>query len=112
MPKFMVLYHANVPASEMMAQSTPEQMKAGMEAWLTWADDNRPAIVELGMPLQPARRVEAGAVNQAGGTVSGYSVLEAGSVDEAARILAAHPHLRTPGGAWIEVLEFLAVPGM
>jgi hypothetical protein len=32
MNKYLVLYHSSVPAREQMAQATPEQAKAGMDA--------------------------------------------------------------------------------
>jgi hypothetical protein len=34
MKKFMAVYLAPVTAIEQMSQSTPEQMKAGMDAWM------------------------------------------------------------------------------
>jgi hypothetical protein len=37
MPKFLVLYRSNVSAAEQMSSGTPEQMKAGMDAWMAWA---------------------------------------------------------------------------
>ena len=37
MKKFLVLYQSTVPASEQMKNATPEQAKAGMDAWMSWA---------------------------------------------------------------------------
>jgi hypothetical protein len=42
---------------------------------------------------------------------AGYSILQAESLDGAAKMVEDHPHLETPGGT-IDVLEFLAMPGM
>ena len=36
---------------------------------------------------------------------------EAGSLDDAVRVVADHPHVHTPDGS-IDVLEFLQMPGM
>jgi hypothetical protein len=80
-----------------------------MDLWMTWSEQNRDAIVDLGMPLAVSR--EAGAPAHADSTVAGYSVLQAESPQALAAILAGHPHLHTPGGS-IEVLEFLPIPGM
>jgi hypothetical protein len=43
--------------------------------------------------------------------VGGYSLMEAGSLDELKGLLDGHPHLMMPDGS-IEVLELLPVPGM
>ena len=112
MTKYLVLYMSPVSAREMMADSTPEQMQAGMDLWLAWANENREAIVDLGMPLGATKRIDPSGISDSDSTVSGYSVLQAESADEVAKILAGHPHLQTPGGASIDVLEYLAVPGM
>ena len=37
MSKFMVLYRAPESVREQMANATPEQRQAGLEAWRAWA---------------------------------------------------------------------------
>ena len=52
MKKFMVLYMGKGPEFEnMMKNSTPEQQKKGMEAWMKWMGDHKASIVEGGAPL-------------------------------------------------------------
>jgi hypothetical protein len=52
MKKFMVLYMASAADFEkMMKNSTPEQQKKGMEAWMRWMNANKTLIVEGGAPL-------------------------------------------------------------
>lgn len=60
MKRFLVLYQANASAEEQMARATPEQAKAGMDAWMAWAGKAAGAIVELGAPLGGGRRIESG----------------------------------------------------
>jgi hypothetical protein len=43
--------------------------------------------------------------------IGGYSIMEAESVDALKSQLEVHPHLQIDG-ATIEILEFLALPGM
>jgi hypothetical protein len=101
MSKFLVLYRSPISAREQMANATPEQAQAGMQAWQAWAEGAGAPIVDLGAPLD-------------GDTdVTGFSVLQAdsrGSLDE---LLADqdHPHRQTPGAS-IDVLEFMPIPGM
>jgi hypothetical protein len=108
MTKFMVLYRSPVSAQEQMANSTPEQMQAGMEAWMTWASKAGDAVVDLGSPLGGATHLGPGSGEAS--DISGYSILQGESVEDVTNILTGHPHLDWGGS--IEVLEFLAMPGM
>lgn len=112
MSKFLVLYRATMSANEMMASSTPEQMKAGMDAWGAWMARVGPVLVDGGSPLGSGQHVEKGATAGSDMQVTGYSMLQADSMDAAVDMLRNHPHLDTPGGASIEVLESLPMPGM
>ena len=55
MKKFLVLYQSTVPASEQMKNATPEQAKAGMDAWMSWAGRAGSGIVDMGSPSQRRR---------------------------------------------------------
>jgi hypothetical protein len=110
MTKYLVLYNSPVPAQEMMASLTPEQAQAGMEAWMAWAQKVGDALADFGVPLGSNLRVAPGSVSEGSSQASGYSVLEADSLDHAAKLLEDHPHFQTPGGT-IDVLEFLPMPG-
>ena len=108
MAKFMILYRATTSAREQMAGATPEQMKAGMDAWMTWAGKAGDAVVDLGTPLGDSTHVGSAA---SAGDVCGYSILQAGSAQDITNILDGHPHLDMPGNS-IDVLELLSMPGM
>jgi len=105
MTKYLALYRSKMTASEQMAQGTPEQAQAGMEAWMSWAGQAGDAIVDLGTPLAV---VEAG--GDSGDPIGGYSILQAESHEALAKVLEGHPHLAM--GGTIETLEFLSMPGM
>ncbi len=109
MTKFMILYRAPVTAAEQMASGTPEQAELGMQAWMAWAGKAGAAIVDLGAPLSDAAWVGPGSAGD-GLHVTGFSILEADSSDAVNAILDGHPHLAWGGS--VEVLEFLAMPGM
>ena len=60
MKKFMVLYMASGPEFERMRQnSTPEQRKKGMDAWMKWMNANKASIAEGGAPLGKTKRVDS-----------------------------------------------------
>jgi hypothetical protein len=111
MAKFLVLYNSPVPAEQMMAQVTPDQAQAGMALWNEWAEKNSDSITDLGAPLGSGKHVEPGAVSPGTTKATGFSILEADSLDDAVRLVAEHPHFQTPDGT-IDVLEFLEMPGM
>lgn len=111
MKKFLVLYHSTSTNMEQMANSTPEQMKAGMDMWMQWAGKAGPAIVELGAPLGSAATVDAtGGHQSVRASMGGYSVLQADSIDTIAKVLEGHPHFHAPGAS-IEVHEVTGMPG-
>jgi len=113
MKKFMALYMASGPEFEkMMKNSTPEQRKKGMDAWMKWMNANRASIVEGGAPLGKTKRVDSHGASDTTNEVGGYSVVQAESHDAATKLFGKdHPHLQMPG-AWIEIMEIMPIPDM
>ena len=113
MKKFLVLYMANSADFEkMMKTSTPEQQKKGMEAWMHWMKAHQASMVDGGAPLGKTKRVDGQGAKDAKNDVGGYSIVQADSHDAATKLFNKdHPHLMMPG-AWIEVVEVMAMPGM
>ena len=105
MAKYLVLYRAKMTAREQMAQGTPDQAQAGMDAWTAWAERAGDAVVDLGSPLA---MVEAG--GDSGDPIGGYSIFQADSHEALGSVLEGHPHLAM--GGTVEILEFLAMQGM
>ena len=113
MKKFMVLYMAPTESFErMMREATPDQQRKGMEAWMAWMNKHKNAIVDGGAPMGKAKRVDAKGASNIKNTIGGYSVVQANSHDDAAKLFGGdHPHLNMPG-AWIEITEIMPLPGM
>jgi hypothetical protein len=106
MTKYLVLYRSSVSAGDAMANTTPEQARAGMEAWMSWAGRAGSALVDLGAPVS-----ESAQLGRGDGAIAGFSILETETVDELLTLLEEHPHLHVSGDNAIEALEFLPVPG-
>jgi hypothetical protein len=102
---YLVLYRSNITASQQMAQSTPEQAQAGMDAWTAWAEQAGDAVVDLGTPLEVVKNG-----GDSGNPIGGYSILQAQSNEALGKVLENHPH-KAMGGT-IETLECLQIPGM
>ena len=113
MKKFVALYMASGPQFEkMMKDSTPEQRKKGMEAWIKWMNANKASVVEGGAPLGKTKRVDSNGASNSKNEVGGYSIVQAESHDAATKLFGKdHPHLQMPG-AWIEIMEIMPLPEM
>jgi hypothetical protein len=110
MKKFLVLYKAPTSGFEQMQKATPEQQKAGMEAWMAWGKKAQSSIVDMGAPLGKSLRVTPGGTSPTTNDLGGYSILQAESKEALAALLKGHPHFMMPDG-FIEVIDFLPMPG-
>lgn len=93
MKKYLILHRAPVSAREQMASATPERAKAGMDAWMGWAKQAGPAIVDMGAPLGDPIAIGGKAGT---GHIGGYGVVQASSEEEARKLFDGHPHLIKP----------------
>ena len=110
MKKYLVLYHAPAAAFEKMKDATPEQMKAGMEPWMAWAERCGEGLVDLGAPLGVGRKITTAGNSPSDKEVVGYSILQAESAEAAQALLQGHPHLVWEEGCEIEVHECQVLP--
>ena len=111
MKKYMALYMAPISVLEQMNKATPEQMKTGMDGWKKWGDDNKAAIVEMGTPLGKTKTVSSTSITDTKNEICGYTIVQADSQADAAKLFEGHPHLSMQG-ATVDVLECMAMPGM
>ena len=100
MAKYLLAYHGGgMPETE-------EEGARVMAAWGVWMEKVGPALVDGGNPIGQASTVSAdGTAAPGGGTnpVTGYSVLEADSLDQAVQLVAGCPILESGGS--VEVCE-------
>jgi hypothetical protein len=111
MKKFLVLYKAPTSSFEQMGKSTPEQQKAGMDAWMAWSKKAAKSIVDMGGPLGKSLRVTKTGTSPSTNDLGGFSILQAESKEELAESLKGHPHFMMPEGS-IELVELMPLPGM
>ena len=111
MKKFLVLYKAPIASFEQMMKATPEQQKAGMEAWMVWSQKAGSSIVDMGSPLGKSLRVTPAGPSPTQNDLGGYSILQAESKEALGASLKGHPHFGTPDG-FIEIVEIMPIPGM
>ena len=103
MAKYLLLYSGGH-----MPESDAEQAQV-MQAWDAWFTELGPALADGGNPFTPAAKkiVSGPAVTDAQASASGYSIIEADSLEQAAKLAGGCPVLQ--GGADITVFETLNV---
>ncbi|MEO8550766.1 MAG: hypothetical protein ABI678_12360 [Kofleriaceae bacterium] len=112
MKKFLVLYKASATGFQQMMKATPEQQKAGMDAWMSWSQKASASLVDMGGPLGKSLRVtKDGDATQISNDLGGYSIMQGESKEALAATMKDHPHFLTPDSS-IEIIELMAIPGM
>jgi len=112
MKKFIVTYHAPVELTQQTAESSPEEMEKGMEAWMDWAQACGDKLVDFGSPLSNGVTLQPdGGSKRSKSQVCGYSILRAEDLEQAKQLLTGHPHLAWDSSCEIEVHESMPTPG-
>ncbi len=112
MKKFLVLYKASAAEFEKAMKSTPDEQKAGMDAWMAWGSKAASSIVDMGAPLGKALKVTSSSAAPVTNDLGGYSILQAESKEALAQTLKGHPHFMMGPNATIEIVEVMPIPGM
>ncbi len=99
MPKFVFAYHGGAKPA------TPEEGQKVMAAWMKWFEGIGPAVIDGGNPVGLSKTVSANGVADNGGAnpISGYSLIDAASMDKAVEIARGCPILASGGS--VEVAE-------
>jgi hypothetical protein len=85
---------------------TPEAQEAAMQAWMGWFESIGAAVVDGGAPFGPSTAVQSsGSTGATTAGLTGYSVLQADSLDDAAALAKGCPVLEA--GGTVEVYEAL-----
>jgi hypothetical protein len=75
--------------------SRPEDGQKHMAEWGKWVKTLGTAMTDPGVPLKPAKSVSSKGVQAGGGLnrLTGYSVVQAKSIEEAIEMAKSSPHL-------------------
>jgi hypothetical protein len=111
MKKFLAIY---LGSPESMKNWKPDEatMKRGMEAWMKWATDNAAVIVDNGSPLGKTKRIDKNGISDTKNELGAWTIVQAESYDEAAKLFENHPHFTIFPGDRIEIMECLPMPKM
>jgi len=102
MAKFIYAYHGG------HKPETPEDGEAMMQKWMAWMGSMGDAMLNPGNPVGMSKTVSAGGVEDNGGAnpLSGFSVVEADSIEAAVEMSKGCPHLEM---GTIEIAEILDI---
>jgi hypothetical protein len=103
MAKYLLLYGGG------RMPETDQERADVMKAWDAWFTKLGPAVADQGNPFTPSVKkiASSGSVSDAKPAASGYSILEADSLDQATTLAKGCPVLH--GGADITVFETFEV---
>ncbi|HUD06924.1 MAG TPA: YciI family protein [Candidatus Saccharimonadales bacterium] len=108
MAKFILLYKG--PATP-MDQITKEDGEKIMTGWKAWMDKMGAALVDVGQPMANGKSVVDDGSAGTPTDLNGYSIVEAGSIDEATQLVQDHPFLSDKTGKFsVEVFELMPMP--
>jgi len=100
MAKFVYVYTGGQMAA------TPEAQERAMEAWGAWFGSLGSSVLDGGNPFGPSTAVQSdGSTGKASAGLTGYSILEADSLELAAKLAGGCPVLGS--GGTVEVYEAL-----
>ena len=112
MKKYIVIYHAPKDMMEQAAELSPEERKKEMESWMEWAQKCGDKLVDMGAPLMGGVKLSPdGSSAMSRKDVTGFSILQAESMDKAKVLLEGHPHLQYNADCEIEIHEAMPLPG-
>jgi len=97
MAKYLFVYHGGGMAA------TEEERNEAMAKWGAWAQELGSHVIDFGAPIGESRNVGGGN----GSRATGYSLIEAGSLDEAEQLAGGCPILAA--GGTVEIGETLAM---
>ena len=86
MTNYLLLYQGRTDPAW---QPTPEQAEAMTQSWGAWIGKHQSSLTDIGAPTGERARVGSGAALP----ITGYTVVEAGSLDEARAMCDGHPFL-------------------
>lgn len=101
MAEYIFAYHGG------KAPESPEEGAKVMQAWMSWIEKSGAAMTNPGKPAGMSKTVSSGGVADNGGAnpISGYAVVNVGSMDEALAIAKGCPILDDGGS--VEVAELM-----
>ena len=110
MAKYMILYKGEATD---MSQMSQDEMQAVMGKWAAWMGSVGSAMTDMGNPFGTGASVVDDGSEGTATSLTGFSILEADSMEAAKALTNGHPFLSDGTGEFaIDIFEILPAPGM
>jgi hypothetical protein len=107
MPKYILLYRGDVTPTEDLSEAEHD---AVMDRWGVWLEAHGDEIEDPGFPFGAGAAVGGDGSDQPATNLTGYSIVEADSLDAAKELCHDHPFLYGAGAELtVQVFELLLV---
>lgn len=108
MAKYMMIYKGEATD---MADMTEEEGAAVMAKWGVWMEKVGSALADVGTPFGPGTSIVDDGTTGAATGLTGYSIVEADSLEHASQLADGHPYLSEGAGNYsVELFEMMPVP--
>ncbi|HMU52135.1 MAG TPA: hypothetical protein PKA13_20325 [Geminicoccaceae bacterium] len=114
MPRFLAVYTMK-PEDLARFRSLPKSEQSaidaiGLKQWVDWEDRNAASFPDRGGMVGKTKRVTRDGIADAVNPFCGYIVVEAESVEAAARLFENHPHFTVFPGDGVDIMPFVTGP--
>jgi len=114
MPRFLAVYTMkpeNVVRFRAMPKAEQDAVDAaGIKRWMDWETTNAASFANKGGMVGKTKRVTKDGIADAQNDICGYVVVEAESIDAAARLFENHPHFAIFPGDGVDIMPFVTAP--
>ena len=108
MPQFMMVYKGEATD---MSEMSEEEAGAVMAKWVEWMQGVGSALTDLGTPFGPSSSIVDNGSAGTAASLTGYTIVEADSMDAARALADGHPFLSEGKGNYaIDLYELMPVP--
>ena len=108
MPKYMMIYRGEATD---LSQMSEEEAGAVLGKWDSWMAKIGPALSDIGSPFGGGTSVVDDGSSRQTLSLSGYSIIQADDLSQAAALADGHPYLSEGLGNYaIDLFELMPVP--
>lgn len=108
MPQFIMVYKGEATD---MSEMTEEQSADVMAKWGAWMEKVGSGLKDVGAPFGPGASLVDDGSTGAPMAATGYTIVEAGSLEAAMALADGHPYLSEGKGDYaIDIFELMPVP--
>ena len=114
MPRFLAVYTMQPEAVARFRRLPKSEQDAidaaGLKQWVEWESRNAASFPDRGGMVGKTKRVTRDGVAGAVNALCGYVVVEAESIEAAARLFENHPHFSIFPGDGVDIMPFVTEP--